>query len=149
MSKLFLLAVALALSGCAYRPPQSGFYCLGVPTRQADDVRRIAEATAKQLSFEFSEDMFALEPDDVRHTFKLRGKGVSLLVATSMISSKIVDEFGNAETHFDPGRYSVQAVKVGWVQNISFEEVLGALAGNAHSSGMTWAAAPSETGCSI
>ena len=48
-----------------------------------------------------------------------------------MTSSRIVDEFGNTDTRFSPARYSVQAVKVGWVQNIGFEEVLDALGSKA------------------
>lgn len=138
----------LAVGACAYRPPQSSFYCLEVPSGDVRTVRRVLDATANRLNFEVSENEFEHEKGDVRHVFEVYGKGVSLFVLNAMVTSKPLDEFENTQTRFDPKRYSVQAVKTGLWQGISFEEALSGLAVEARGSRLGWNRAPDAHACS-
>lgn len=147
-----LLLGAVAASAPS-KPPQSGIYCLDVPSGKPADVRRVVDAAAKRLRFKVTEATFPFEPAEwfaggVHHALQAYGDGVSLLVLTATASSEPLDKFENTITRFNPKRYSLQVVKTGWWQRISFAEVLGVFAAEARSAGMAWSKAPEDQSCS-
>jgi hypothetical protein len=136
-----------ALWGCSViKPPQSSFYCLEVPSGSEVDVERLMQSTGDRLLARVSGQTSEFSPGDVHRSFEIYGRGVSLFIHTSLQSGR-PDEFGNRATSSNPHSYSVQAVKTGWRQGISFDEALGAVASAARSAGMTLTIAPTEQGC--
>lgn len=139
----------LALCGCSVsKPPQSGFYCLEVPSGRSSDVPKVIQATSDRLHFKVSDQTSEFSPGDIHRSYELNGQGVSVFIQTS-IKSGAPDEFGNQPTAFNPNRYSVQAVKTGWKQTISFGEALDAVTTAARSNGMRLTKAPAGGACAI
>ncbi|HKX89159.1 MAG TPA: hypothetical protein VJM13_08115 [Sphingopyxis sp.] len=147
-SVIAALALNALVSGCSYsKPPQSGFYCIDVPPGRAGDVDAFIEDTAARLHFKVSKGAFPFEADNVHRAYEVYGRGVSLMISTSMHSGK-PDQFDNRPTKANPHRWSMQAVKTGWWQREAFDRALSAAITSAKSHGFTVTKASVGEACS-
>lgn len=146
MRGLAATSLLIPVFGCSDRPPQTAQYCLDVPSGSTTDARSFAEELAHRLDFDISEAHPEFEPGDVHHEYAVYGRGVTVMILSSMISGE-PDEFGNLPTKFDANRYSVSAFKSGLLQRVEFDEVLSAAADAAKSKGLKFGSAPKGQGC--
>ena len=158
----FFLFAALATSCSPMSPPQTGFYCLDVPSGRPADVERVFYATASRLGFKVWRSQMTFDkqnrprpqqrvsgvPLGVDHQLLANGKGVSLLVMRAMESGIPLDEFDNTNVTFNPKRYDVHAFKSGLWQELDHAEVLNAFAAEARAADMGWSKAPEGEACS-
>jgi hypothetical protein len=121
-----LCGCAVAVASCAYRPPQTGFYCVDIPRGRSSEANEFVQNIADRLDFRISKAVFPGFNDNEppQYVWDVYGRGVSLFVGNAMHDGDR-DRFGNIKTTFNPHRLDLHVSKSSlfW-QRIRFNEVL-------------------------
>ena len=141
-----LFGCLVTLASCAYRPPQTGFYCVDIPEGSSADTSRFVQTIADRLDFKVSEARFPSENGPPNHVWDVYGRGVSLFVGTAMKDGK-PDRSGNIETTFNPNRLGIQVAKTGVWQRVRFDDVLTVAKTTARQFGWSFTKAATGEGC--
>ena len=148
-SRTLLCGCALALvSSCAYRPPQTGFYCVDIPEGRSGEASQFVQTVAHRLDFKVSQAQFPgfMENGPPQRVWDVYGGGVSLFVGTAMKDGKS-DRFGNIETTFNPHRLGLHVYRTSLWQRVRFDEVLITARDTARQLGWRFTKAPTGKSC--
>jgi hypothetical protein len=118
-----------------------------IPEGRSADAGRYIQNVADRLDFSVSEAEFPSDEGAPHHVWEVYGKGVSMMVDTSMKDGP-PDRYGNIKTTFNPNRLGFNVAKTGWWQRVRFEDVLSTARDVARRYGFAFSKGNPVYGCS-